>query len=279
VRVLLRFAGQWVAGQEMDEALDRTVAANRRKMGGILNYLGEHYQDKPSVEAACQEYRQLLEAIRSRGLDASISIKLSQCGLEVDLEYCRQKVAHLATVARERGVFLWFDMEQASLVPETLAIYQETLETYSRTGVCVQANLRRTEDDVKSLLSIGAKIRLTKGAYRPTEASGFLRQEEIDENYLVLLRSLFEHGDNFAVATHDGALIQETLHLAEIHHKTFEFQMLLGVRDPLKRELLSRGFTVNEYIPYGPQWLPYFARRLRERPRNIVTMFQSFLQG
>jgi proline dehydrogenase len=180
---------------------------------------------------------------------------------------------------RAMGDFLWLDMESSRFTDDTLALYEDLRRRHHDVGVCLQANLKRTRKDLNRLLEIGGKVRLTKGAYREPEEIAYRKRAHVDEAYGKLLTTLFENGDRFAVGTHDGALIDRAIKLAGTHRRIWEFQMLKGVREPLKRELAAKGLRVSEYIPFGPNWLPYFLRRLRERPRNVVTMLRSFVQA
>ncbi len=274
--LLLPLARQWVAGNTFDEGLRRARVANDRGLGAILNFLGEHYTQREDVEAALEEYRAILKGIDSDGLDATISVKPTQFGLGIDETYCRKNLEEIRELCRAQGVFLWFDMEDTPYTSATLRIYENTLRAYPETGVALQANLHRTEEDLRALMPHGI-VRLVKGAYREDPSISYRQKTDIDKNYRILMRILFEEGRRFALATHDDAMIREGLALQEDHQQELEFQTLLGVRDPLKQELRARGLRTLEYIPYGPRWFAYFTRRLRERPRNVILMMRSFV--
>ncbi|HEV8595540.1 MAG TPA: proline dehydrogenase family protein [Thermoplasmata archaeon] len=277
--LLIRFAGQWVAGEALEDVVRATKAANERGLAAILNLLGEHYKEKSQVEATLREYLLVLDAIEAQGLDASVSIKPSQFGLEFGRAYCESMIVPVFDRVRAMGDFLWLDMESSRFTEDTIRMYEELRRRHHDVGVCLQANLRRSERDLDRLLEIGGKIRLVKGAYREGEEIAYRSPQEVDAAYGRLLKKLFEAGDHFAVGTHDGKFIDEAIRLSKTHKRIWEFQMLMGVREPMKRELAKQGYSVAEYIPYGPNWLPYFLRRLRERPRNILTMIRSFVQG
>ncbi len=268
-----------MAGETLDDAIRATREANAQGMDGIVNLLGEHYRDRALVEQTLHEYLRMLESINREGLRASVSIKPSQFGLEFGRAYCESQVLPLFDRVRSENGFLWIDMESSRFTDETLALYEGLLRRYPDVGVCLQANLKRTAEDLDHLLELGGKIRLTKGAYREPADVAYKTRADVNEALGRLLRTLFERGDRFGVATHDGRFVDEAMRLATNHKKTWEFQMLKGVRDPLKRELVAKGYRVLEYIPYGPDWLPYFTRRLRERPRNVFTMVRSLVQG
>lgn len=277
MKLLLSFARQWIAGLHFEDGLRRARESNSRGIGAIINYLGEHYTSREDVEAAVEEYENILQRLDT--LDACISIKLSQFGLTIDEDYCMEMVTRVLDDCRRRGVFLWMDMEGSEYTTATLRIYEDCLRRYPDTGVALQANLRRTERDLRSLLTKRGIIRLCKGAYREPSSIAFRRKRDVDENYRRLMRILFEEGDRFALATHDDGMVREGVALQESHGRRMEFQMLLGVRDQLKEELRAAGYRVLEYIPYGPMWLPYFLRRIRERPRNVVTIVRSLVSA
>ena len=274
--LLLPLARQWVAGNTFEEGLQRARVANTRGLGAILNFLGEHYTHRADVEATVREYRAILNGINDDGLDATISIKPTQFGLTIDEAYCRRNVEEVRELCRAQGLFLWLDMEDSPYTSATLRIYQETQASYPETGVALQANLFRAQRDLRALMPEGI-VRLVKGAYRENPAISYRKKEDIDGNYRALMRTLFERGRRFALATHDDAMIREGLTLQDEHHRDVEFQTLMGVRDPLKQELRAQGLRTLEYIPYGPRWFAYFTRRLQERPRNVILMMRSFV--
>jgi proline dehydrogenase len=277
--LLIRFASQWVAGETMADGLARAAEANRRGLGAILNLLGEHHTDPAAIDADVREYLELLDAIRERKLDACLSIKPTQCGLMLGEDAYWRSTKTILDRVRSMGGFLWMDMEGSRFTDATLAVYRRALAEYPEVGVAVQANLRRTEGDVASLLEVGGIVRLVKGAYREPPPAGTAKRRETDANYRRLLDLLFERGERFAVGSHDSAMIDYAIERNKSRSRRLEFQMLLGVRDPLKADLARNGYRVAEFIPYGPNWLPYFTRRLRERPRNILTMVRSFVSG
>jgi len=279
VGLLIRLARQWVAGETLEDAIRVAKAANARGIGALVNHLGEHYRERQQVEGAVQEYLRLVAALRGAGVKGDVSLKPTQFGILIEREYALSQIVPVLDAVKAWDRTLWLDMENASTVDDTLWVYERLLRRHERVGVCLQANLRRTEADLRRLLAEGARIRLVKGAYKERPEVAYMTRPEINREYLRHLQVLFQEGEHFQVATHDGAMIQRALELAEEHSVPFEFAMLQGVRDPLKGELAAQGYQVTEYIPYGPTWLPYFSRRLRERPRNILTMVRSFVSG
>ena len=278
--LLIRFARQWVAGESMDDAVRVALEANRRGIHALVNHLGEHYHEKPPVEATVQEYLRLVAALKAANVDGDVSIKPTQFGIFIDKEYALSQIVPVMDATKAWGRIFWVDMESAATIADTVWIYENLRSRYERVGLCLQANIRRTGGDLERLLPLGARIRLVKGAYKETPEVAFTSRADIDREYLQHLETLFAKGKEFAVASHDSRMISRALELSKAHPDVpFEFAMLQGVRDPLTAELVSQGHRVTEYIPYGPTWLPYFTRRLRERPRNIVTMVRSFVSG
>lgn len=263
----------------MDDALRVAEQANTRGIDALLNHLGEHYTDRAPVEATGAEYLGLLTEMGARGIRGAVSLKPTQFGVLIDRAFALTEMLPVLEASKAQGRVLWLDMESARTTDDTIWICERLLERDERIGICVQANLKRTPGDIDRLLRAGARIRLVKGAYKETPEVAFRSRTEIDRAYLAHLETLFARARDFAVASHDGRMIGRALELAREHPTPFEFAMLQGVRDPLKRELVEAGHRVSEYIPYGPNWLPYFSRRLRERPRNIVTMVRSMVSG
>jgi len=274
-RLFYRIAKRWIAGYTLQDAIKAARDANERKMQALLNRLGEHTPDRNVIQQYVEEYLKLLEAIQSEKLQATISIKPSQLGLTADATLYRDNLLKILAKAEEEGRFVWIDMENSPYTESTVDIYRELLDTHKDLGLCLQANMKRSEGDLRDLLPRGGKIRLVKGAYPENGEVSFKRRSELNANYLRLMRVLFEQGGFFAIGTHDEKMINEAEKLSHDHNPSFEFQLLKGIRDDLKSRLLTDGFKVSEYIPYGPEWYNYSKRRMRERKRNILLLIRS----
>jgi proline dehydrogenase len=275
-RLLFRVAKKWVAGYDAGEAVAAAIDANSKGMSAILNYLGEDTIDASVVEQTVNEYLTLMEAMHAKKVQGCVSVKPTQLGLAINHELCLQNFRKLAARAKELGQFLWLDMESVKFAEDTIAIYLKLFEQYNGIGVAIQAYLRRSASDLLHILEQGGKVRLVKGAYREQEEHAFSTREEVDVNFSKLMKMLFDGKSYFAIATHDSSLIEEAINMSG-DSKKFEFQMLMGIRDELKGELVGRKFAVSEYIPYGSQWLPYSVRRIRERKRNILLLARSLI--
>ncbi|MDE1861715.1 MAG: proline dehydrogenase family protein [Thaumarchaeota archaeon] len=278
-RFLFSIAKQWIAGNTMDEAIAYARDANKKQMGAIINRLGEHMVSGEQIEKTVSEYLMLAANMRKNGVIGGISIKPTQVGLAKSARECTNNLERIINKASQSQSFVWIDMESSEYTEDTISIYLKLFEKYERLGIAVQANLRRTGRDVSMLLRHGAKIRLVKGAYRENAKTAFRTRREVDGNYRKITESLFSEGNEFAIATHDSAMIDFAVKLSRDHERRFEFQMLKGIRDELKPKLVRNGFSVSEYIPYGTNWLPYSIRRLKEKKRNILLLGSSFLQS
>lgn len=278
-KVLFKIAKQWIAGDTMEEALKSARKANENGMNAILNKLGEHMTSKAQVTQTVEDYLTLVSNLRRSKITGGLSIKPTQVGLAISTKECLSNLDTIIEKALQFQSFVWIDMESSEYTDDTFKIYQNLFEKYERLGVVVQANLKRSENDLDMLLKNGSKIRLVKGAYHENSKNAYRTRHEVDENYKKLMNVLFEQGNEFAIATHDSKLIDLAMDLSKKHEKKFEFQMLKGIRDELKPILVKSGFQVSEYIPYGTNWLPYSIRRLKERKRNILLLGSSFIHA
>jgi proline dehydrogenase len=278
-RLLYRVAKRWVAGYSANEAVKSALYTNRHKMSAILNFLGEDITDSKLVDMTATEYLLLMDLMDKKKVDGCVTVKPTQLGLTIDYDICLQNFRRLAARARDLGQFIWLDMESVKYTEDTVAIYLELYKHYNMIGIAIQSYLRRSASDLLHIIECGGKVRLVKGAYRESEEHIFVTNEEVNANYLKLMNMLFESDNNyFAIATHNSTLIAEATRMGEDKDTKFEFQMLKGIRDELKLELITKGFTVAEYIPYGSQWLPYSVRRIMERKRNLLLLARSLIQ-
>jgi proline dehydrogenase len=274
-RLFYRIAKRWIAGYTLQDAMNAARNANERKIHAIINRLGEHTPDRKLIQQYVEEYLKLLETIQSENLQATISVKPSQIGLAAETPLYIDNLLKILAEAEEVGRFVWIDMENSPYTESTVEVYRELIATHKDLGLCLQANMKRTENDLRDLLPRGGKIRLVKGAYPENGEVAFKRRSELNANYLRLMHFLFEQNGFFAIGTHDEKMINEAEKLSRDHKANFEFQLLKGIRDDLKFRLLTDGFSVSEYIPYGPEWYNYSKRRMRERKRNILLLIRS----
>lgn len=276
--VLYKIARNWIAGKSIADAIRDSKAANSKCLSAILNYLGEEISDKREVEKSAKEYKNLLVSIKINEVDGSISVKLTQLGLNIDKTYCRNNLVAIVKHAAKMKSFVWIDMESSKFTSDTVDIYSSVFSKYRNIGICIQSYLRRSKADIDRLVKIGGKIRLVKGAYNESSRVAYKSRKEVRENYSKLMKFLFRNSRNlFSIATHDDDLIEKAMRLNDVYHRNFEFGMLKGIRDSLKLELLEKGYRVTEYIPYGKNWLPYSIRRIKEKPSNILLLLRSLI--
>jgi len=275
-RMLHPFARRFFAGTALEDAVIRARAVNAQGMGVTLDFLGEDVTDTREAESAMQEYSRAIGAIAKEHLDASLAIKLTHIGLDIGREVAEQNALTLIESARGLGVFVWVDMEGSEHTDDTVGIYKTLIERYpGAAGLAVQAYLKRTRADLKVLVESGAKLRLVKGAYREPPEKALQDMYGIRARFLAMMSYLFANSANFAIGTHDRGLIQKGLAMSIGSRGMPEFQMLMGMRDDLKRSLVKKGLRVIEYVPYGSDWYGYGMRRLKEKRRNVL----YFMQG
>ncbi|AJW70243.1 proline dehydrogenase family protein [Nitrosopumilus adriaticus] len=278
-KVLFKIAKQWIAGNTIDDALTSAKNAYQSGRHAIVNKLGEYHTSKKQITTTVNEYQKIINSFRKWKIRGAVSVKPTQIGLSISQKECYRNFEKIILNARNAHVFVWLDMESSEHTDETIEIYNKFFSKYERLGIALQANLKRTEDDLIDLLRIGAKIRLVKGAYREKASISFKSKEDVDKNFVKLMKILFKKGNEFGIASHDGKIIKKAENLSKKYPKKFEFQMLKGIRDELKPKLIKKKFVVSDYIPYGVNWLPYSIRRIKERKRNILLLGSSLIQS
>jgi proline dehydrogenase len=265
-RVALRF----VAGDTIDEAVAAVQRLNAAGMTVSMDHLGEHVTDATAALAARDAYLACIDRIAAEGLDANISVKLTQLGMGLDDALCAESLEALAVRAGACGTSVTIDMEESAHTATTLRIYSEAQRRHGNLGVALQAYLRRTPEDLAAVAPLGGHIRLCKGAYDEAESIAFRSREEVDAAYDRLLEALMAaESVKPAIATHDERRIVVAEELGTRRTAPWEFQMLYGVRDRLQRDLVAAGYSMRVYVPYGDSWYPYLTRRMAERPANV----------
>src|SRR5256712_6412057 len=252
-RLFYRIAKRGIAVYTQQDAMDPPANANEKKIPAILNRLGENTPDQKLIQQYVEKSLNLRETIRSKHLQATISVKPSQIGLAAEIPLYRSNLLKIIARAEEEGRFVWIDMENSPYTESTVEIYRELISMHKDLGLCLQANMRRTENDLRDLLTRGGKIRLVKGAHPENGEGAFKRRSELNANYLRLMHLLVEQNRFFAIGTHHEKMISEAKKLSHDHKADFEVQLLKAIRDELKSSLLADGFRVSEYIPYGPE--------------------------
>ncbi len=278
-----RFAMRYIAGEELDDAVRVVKGINSKKMMGTMDVLGENVSTREDSLAAVRECEEVLHSINKNHLDTNFSIKLTQFGLKIDEEFCHSNVKRLLEIASGYNNFVRMDMEDSSTTSEALELYGRLRsEGFENVGVVIQANMRRSEEDVQRPISMKANIRLCKGAYIETDAIAFKGKEEIRLNYLKLLRKLLEGKCYVGIATHDDFLIgaaYQTIQEMNIQKSDYEFQMLYGVKSKLRDKIVADGHRLRVYVPFGQYWYAYSIRRFKENPQIARYVFQAIFSG
>jgi proline dehydrogenase len=279
-----RMSSRFVAGMEIGDALRVAAELNHQGFLVTLDSLGESVTSETAAHRAAEIYHELLKWISAQKLNANISVKLTQMGLSLHPALAARIAESLARHAAEVGSFLRIDMEDSSLTQATLDIVCRAYarpELRSSIGIVIQSYLYRSQADVEQLVAKGIRVRLCKGAYKEPPEVAFPKKSDVDANYIRLAKMLLESPVYHGLATHDEAMIAAAKAFASergIDKSRFEFQMLFGVRRDLQRRLVSEGYNVRVYVPFGRDWYPYFMRRLAERPANVIFLAKNYFR-
>ncbi len=278
-----KFASRFVAGETLDEAIQVARVLSDKGISTSLDLLGESVSNEKEAAAARDEVIATLDRIAVTGVDANVSVKLTQMGLDLSDDLCVANMRQVLERARQHDVFVRIDMEGSPYTERTLNLFCERLhpEFGNLTGVVIQSYMRRSADDVEKLIELQARVRLCKGAYAEPADIAFQERPEVSASYDTLMRRLIAHGNYPGIATHDEDLVDRVLEFVKkenIPNDRFEFQMLYGVRRDLQEKLHNDGYNMRVYVPFGTQWYPYLMRRLAERPANIAFIAISVLK-
>jgi proline dehydrogenase len=269
--VVRRLSERYIAGPELTDACRVVKELNERSRMATIDVLGEEIHSREEAEALVDEYTHVFETIRQQGLDSNVSVKPTGLGLKLDRDFCRDNIGRIVRCAQERDNFVRIDMEDATTTSDTLAVYRELrAEGLEHVGVVLQARLRRTIADVRALADLKPSVRLCKGIYLEPEEIAYQGFQEIRDHFVSTFEALLEIGAYVGIATHDDWLIERGRELVARHglqRHEYEFQMLLGVREPLGDELVRDGHRLRIYVPYGRRWYEYSMRRLQENPK------------
>jgi proline dehydrogenase len=276
-----RAVQRFMPGEELAAALDASAELAKAGIGTVLTQLGEQVRSGAEAEAVRDHYRQVFDQLRDRFLPTHVSVKLTHLGLDVGREACARHVLALAAKAQEEGSFLWIDIEESRYVDATLEIYRRARTERTNVGVCLQAYLRRTPQDLTALLPLSPAIRLVKGAYNEPADVALAQKKDVDAQYFTLAVRLLDAvaaGRATAVfGTHDLKLIARIREQAQARNAVgrYEVHMLYGVRSQAQRALATEGEKVRVLISYGSHWFAWYMRRLAERPANVWFVLRS----
>jgi proline dehydrogenase len=277
-----RVASRYVAGETLDDAVNVVRTLNSQGAMATIDVLGEEVHEREKAVKAVEEYIRVFEAISAQKLDSNVSIKPTMLGLKIDEGFCRDNIERLVVTAREHGNFVRIDMEDHTTTDATLRIYRDLHSRYGNVGVVLQAYMRRTLRDIDELPEHGASVRICKGIYVESRQIAWKGYDTVRANYVEALEKLIVRGIYAAIATHDEYLVCRGVALVDKHglpRDRYEFQMLLGVDEELRRILIAGGHRLRVYVPYGRDWHPYSIRRLRENPEVARHVLRAMLSG
>ena len=277
-----RLATRFVAGETLEEALTVARKLNSEGITVTLDHLGESVNSLDEAAEARDVYLRALDALHSGGVEGNVSLKLTQFGVDLSEGKCRSNVEDLVSRASEIGNFVRVDMESSDYTDRTLALVRDLFAKHHAVGTVIQAYLYRSKADVEDLCERRIRVRLCKGAYLEPAAVAFPKKEDVDNNYIELMKILLTHGTYPAIATHDERMLAATKMFAlqsKIPRDRFEFQMLYGIRRDLQRKLAAEGYRLRLYVPFGKAWYPYYMRRLAERPANVFFILRNLFRS
>ena len=268
--IVKKISSRYIAGDTLDEAVETVRTLNREGCVVTIDLLGESTESKADAAGKLKDYKKVVDALDEHDLTGGISIKLTGLGLTLNEELCRANVEEIVLYAGERGRFVRVDMEDSPYTDKTLEIVHDTYRRSGNTGAVLQAYMRRSLEDVQNVIEAGFSVRLCKGIYDEPRAVAYKDFDTVRQNYILLLDELLRGGVYVGIATHDEYLIWHALrliHQLEIPKDRYEFQMLLGVDEELRRILVNAGHKLRVYVPFGEDWYEYSTRRLKENPK------------
>jgi proline dehydrogenase len=272
---------RFVAGDTLEEALAVCARLQGEKLVASLDHLGENVTSLDDAGVARDAYLEALDQIAARALPSTISVKLTQMGLDFSEDACLENVRTLVRKAEQGGTRIEIDMESTAYTDRILDVVERIAGECGCVRAVIQAYLFRSAADIERLNRLGVPVRLCKGAYNEPHSAAFASKRDVDNNYLALMKVLLDRGADPALATHDERIQDEAQRYRRergIGADKFEFQMLYGIRRDLQRRLAGEGYRVRVYVPYGTEWYPYFMRRLAERPANLVFLLRNFFK-
>ncbi len=272
------FASRYIAGETLADAIRTVRQLNSEGVCATLDVLGEDIFTKEEAIDSRNHSIEVLQTIDRERLDSNLSIKLTSLGLKLDLEFCRENVREILKVAANLGIFVRFDMEDHTCTTDTIAIFRTLNKEFPKTGIVLQAYLRRTEEDAAAMTADRINFRLCKGIYREPVEIAYKGREEVQQNYRTILRRMLAGGSYVGIATHDTVLVDAAEGMIRelgLSRDKYEFQMLLGVRPELRKRLVAEGHKVRLYVPFGKHWYGYSTRRFKENPEIAGYVFKA----
>ena len=259
-----------VAGTNIEETIKSIKELNAHGISCTVDNLGEFVYQKEEATAAKEQIIAVIEAIHDNKVDAHISLKPTQLGLDIDYTFCLNNLEEIVAKASDYDIHVNIDMEDHGHLQPSFDILDELSSKYTNVGTVIQAYFYRAEEDIQKYKNY--RLRIVKGAYKEPEDYAYQDKKDIDKNFIKLIEYHLLHGKFTSIATHDHNIINHVKKFVKankIPNDKFEFQMLYGFRKDLQLQLASEGYNFCTYVPFGNDWYGYFMRRLAERPQNL----------
>jgi proline dehydrogenase len=287
--IVRRISRRYIAGDTLDEAVSTVRDLNRQGCVATIDVLGESTESKADAAATLRDYKKVIDALDEHGLDSGISVKLTGLGLTLSEELCRANLEEIVSYAARVGRFVRVDMEDSPYTGATLDMVMDLHKRHENIGAVIQAYMRRSLEDICRLIEAGVSVRLCKGIYDEPRRVAYKDFDTVRQNYIFLLDELLKGGSYVGIATHDEFLVWHALrliHQLDVPEDRYEFQMLLGVDEELRRILVGAGHKLRVYVPFGEDWYEYSSRRLKENPKiagyvakDVVGSLTSTIKG
>lgn len=278
-KIIRIFANRYIAGDNIDEGVKKVQELNSKNILATMDVLGESISDKDEAIQSKNESIEVLEYIEKNKLNSNLSIKLTMLGLNIDYNLCLSLVTEILEKAKQYNNFVRIDMEDSTVTDLTIKIFEESRKKFDNVGLVLQSYMRRTKADVMKLTEIKTNFRLCKGIYIEPEEIAFKKKQEVRNNFMDVLKTMFERNAYVGIATHDKYLVEESLKLIKefnLNKDQYEFQMLLGVTEKLRDKLVADGHRMRIYVPFGKRWYQYSMRRFKENPNVVGAVINSF---
>ena len=274
-------ASRFVAGEEIDQAVEVIKGLNQKNLAVTIDFLGEFVDNEKEANERADNSIQAIKAIGREKLNSQLSVKMTSLGFDISDKVIMTNMRRILDTAKENNVFVTIDMEDYSRCQKSLDIFKQLKSEYDNVGTVIQAYLYRTEKDIEDLNKYSPNLRMVKGAYKESPEVAFPEKKDVDENLKRIIKMHLLNGNYTAVASHDDAIINFTKEFAKannIPNSQFEFQMLYGIMPERQLELAKDGYTMRVYVPYGTDWYGYFMRRLAERPANVAFVLKGMFK-
>jgi proline dehydrogenase len=280
-KIVRIFANRYIAGDNINDAVKKVKELNSKGIMATMDVLGEAIKNKEEAIQSKQESIEVLDVIEKHKLNSNLSVKLTMIGLNLDYDFCLGLITEIVEYAKNKNNFVRIDMEDSSVTESTVRIFETLRKEYDNVGIVLQSYMRRSEDDILRLYKIGTTFRICKGIYIEPEEIAFKKKQEVRDNFLKITKLALEKKAYVGIATHDEYLVDGAKKIISelgLKNDEYEFQMLLGVTENLRDKILSEGYRMRVYVPFGERWYQYSMRRFKENPNVVGAVMKSLFR-